>query len=308
MGAPLTEFVIETVIRDGIGFIRANPNVLDDIFSKFTATWFNTQYGVNHIEKLKTFIVQNQVKIVHSFAQVPTNTPCISIQIIKSSETPKLQQFSNDYEDVDTPIDPIVKVANVQPLTFDVVTGKLQIDPGVDLGPVFPGMIFVDSLGAEFEIQSGNSNLAGNKFISLPRSGNVPELTAPGEIISSIRRQRIERRMIRLEETISLGVHARNDVHIAKYLYYLLTYILKSRMDSLIQRGIHLDFGVGGVFDRADEYQGENVFSRFMEVNCITEFDWDQEQVSLIDNFDLTIRAPDGTTPTSTTVVKPKDD
>lgn len=307
MSAPLTEFVIETVLRDGIGFLRANPAVLDDIFSKFTATWFSTQYGVNHIQKLKTFIQNNQLKIVHSFAQVPTNTPCVSIQILKSAETPKLQQFSNDYEDVDTPIAPVVRIANVQPLTFDIVTGKLQVDPGTNLGPVFPGMIFVDSLGVEFIIQSGNSNLAGDKFITLPNDGNVPELTNPGQIISSIRNQRVERRMIRLEETISLGVHARNDVHIAKYLYYLLTYILKSRMDSLIERGIHLDFGVGGVFDRNDQYEGENVFSRFMEVNCITEFDWNQEEVVLIDNFDLTIRAPDGITPTSTTVVKPKD-
>ena len=79
-------------------------------------------------------------------------------------------------------------------------------------------------------------------------------------------------------------------------------------MDSLIERGINLDFGVGGVFDRADEFQGENVFSRFMEVNCITEFDWNQEEVSLVDNFDLTIKAPDGITPTSITVVKPKED
>lgn len=308
MGAPLTEFVIETVIRDGIGFLRANPAVLEDIFSKFTATWFNTQYGDPHITKLKTFIQQNQVKIVHSFAQVPTNTPCISIQITKSSETPRLQQFSNDFEEVDTEIDPIVRVANVQPISYDAVTGKLQVDPGVNLGPVFPGMIFVDADGVEFTIGSGNSNLAGNKYINIGRDGNTPNLVDPGEIISSIRVQRIARRMIRLEETISLGVHARNDVHIAKYLYYLLTYILKSRMDSLIERGIHLDFGVGGIFDRADEYQGENVFSRFMEVNCITEFDWNQEQVSLIDNFDLTMRAPDGITPTSTTVVKPKDE
>lgn len=309
MGAPLTEFVIETVIRDGIGFLRANPAVLDDIFSKFTATWFNTQYGVNHINKLKQFILQNQVKIVHSFAQVPTSVPCISIQITKSYEDPGDQQFSNDYEEVDTEIDPIVKVANVIPVSFDVATGKLVIDNSVDLGPVFPGMIFVDADGAEFEIQSGNSNLAGNKFISLPRTGNVPNTSQPGEIISSIRVQRISRRMIRLKESISLGVHAKKDVHTVKYLYYLLTYILKSRMDSLIQRGIHLDFGVGAVFDRADEFQGDNVFSRFMEVNCITEYDWNQEQVNLIDNFDLTIKStPDGVSPDQTTQTSPKEE
>ncbi len=307
MGCPLTEFVIETVIRDGLGNIRANPAILDDLFSKFTATFFNNQYGIAKINQLKQYIQENQIKIVHSFAQVPTNTPCFSIQILRSSETPKLQQFSNEYEEVNTDIDPIVRVAAVQPLSYDTVTGKLQVDPGTNLANVYPGMIFKDSDDVEFTIRSGNSNLAGDKYINIG-PGQTPNLALPGDIISSIRVQRIARRMIRLEETISLGVHARNDVHMTKFLYYILHFILKSRMDSLIERGIHLDYGVGGIFDRVDQFEGENVFTRMIEVNCITEFDWNQEQVTLIDNFDLTVRAPDGITPTSTTVTSPKED
>jgi hypothetical protein len=306
MSAPLTEFTIETVIRDGLGNLRANPIAFDDLFSKFRATFFNNQYGQDHINTLKTYIQNNQVRIVHSFAQVPPAVPCVSIQILKSSETPKLQQFSNEAEDVDTPIEPIVRIADVQPLSYDPVSGKLQLDPDTDLSNLCPGMIFKDSNGIEFTIRSGNSNLAGNKYINIG-PGQEPELTLPGKITSNIRNKRMSRRMIRLEETISLGVHAKNNVHIVKYLYYILTYILKSRMDSLINRGVHLDYGIGSIFDRVDEYQGENVFSRFIEVNCITEFDWDQEQVSLIDCFDLTVRAPDGVTPTSTTKTSPTD-
>lgn len=302
----MTEFTLETVIRDGLGDLRSNPAAFDDLFSKFKSTFFNNQYGQVHINKLKTYIQNNQVRIVHSFAQVPTSVPCVSIQILKSAETPKLQQFSNEAEDVDTAIDPIVRITNVQPVSYDTVSGKLIVDPGTDLSLLCPGMIFKDSNDTEFTIRSGNSNLTGNKYINIG-SGQEPELTLPGDIISSIGNQRMARRMIRLEETISLGVHASNDVHIAKYLYYILTYILKSRMDTLIQRGIHLDYGVGGIFDRVDEYQGENVFSRYIEVNCITEFDWNQELVTLIDCFDLTVRAPDGITPTSKTKTSPTD-
>jgi hypothetical protein len=114
--------------------------------------------------------------------------------------------------------------------------------------------------------------------------------------------------MIRLEETISLGVHSRNDVHITKFLYYILVFILKSRTDSLIERGIHLDYGTGGIFDRVDAFEGENVFTRMIEVNCITEFDWNQKQVSLVDNFDLTIQAPDGITPDGKVTTYPNED
>jgi hypothetical protein len=307
MGAPLTEFVIETVLRDGLGNMRDNPAILDDVFSKFTATFFNNQYGTSKINELKQYIQDNQVKIVHSFAQVPTNTPCFSIQILKSSETPKLQQFSNEYEDVDTAIAPIVKVASVQPLSYDTVTGKLQVNPSTNLANVYPGMIFKDANGIEFPIRSGNSNLAGNKYINIG-SGQNPNLALPGSIISSVRIKRVSRRMVRLEETISLGVHTRNDVHIAKFLYYILYYILKSRMDSLIERGVHLDYGLGGVFDRVDQFEGENVFTRMVDVNCITEFDWNQEQVTLIDNFDLTVRAPDGISEDSTSITYPNND
>jgi hypothetical protein len=302
----MTEFTIETVIRDGLGDLRSNPAAFDDLFSKFTSTFFNNQYGQEHINKLKTYIQNNQVRIVHSFAQVPTSVPCVSIQILKSSETPKLQQFSNEAEDVDTVITPIVRIADVQPVSYDTVSGKLVVDPNTDLSLLCPGMIFKDSNGTDFTIRSGNSNLTGNKYINIG-SGQEPELTGLGDIISSIGNQRMSRRMIRLDETISLGVHAKNDVHIVKYLYYILTYILKSRMDTLIRRGIHLDYGMGGIFDRVDEYQGENVFSRYIEVNCMTEFDWNQELVTLIDCFDLTVRAPDGVTPTSKTKTSPTD-
>jgi hypothetical protein len=307
MSAPLTEFVIETVIRDGLGNLRSNPAILEDIFSKFTATFFNNQYGTSKINQLKQYIQDNQVKIVHSFAQVPTNTPCVSIQILRSSETPKLQQFSDEYEDVDTPISPIVRVADIQPISYDQVTGKLQVDPASNLANVYPGMIFKDGSNVEFTILSGNSNLAGNKYINIG-PGQSPNTVDTGDIISSIRIQRVERRMIRLEETISLGVHSRNDVHITKFLYYILVFILKSRTDSLIERGIHLDYGTGGIFDRVDAFEGENVFTRMIEVNCITEFDWNQKQVSLVDNFDLTIQAPDGITPDGKVTTYPNED
>ena len=86
-------------------------------------------------------------------------------------------------------------------------------------------------------------------------------------------------------------------------------YILKSRQKSLIDRGIHLDFGTGEVFDREDKTDDNtNLFSRFMQVNCITEYDWDQEIVNLVDCFELTVKAPTGIAPDQTVVISPKDE
>lgn len=308
MGSPLTEFVLEATIRDGLGEIRANPNKLDDVFSKFKQAFLETQFGQAKIDEIKTYIVTNQIRIVQSWAMVPTSMPCISIQLARSSEDSDIQNLGNNFIDEDETITPNVLVPVVTPGTYDSVTGKLTIVNSVDLSGVCPGMIFVDASDVEFPIQSGNSNVSGNKFINIGPN-QTPDLGGDGRIESSLDKQRIERRMIRLRESISLGCHANDDVHLAKFIYYILVYILKSRQEALINRGIELDWGQGSVYDRDDTFKGENVFSRFISVNCLTQFDWDQGQVNLIDCFDLTIKANDPT-PASpgTVVVSPSDD
>lgn len=289
MGAPLTEFVIETVIRDGLGELKATPTKLDDIFSRFLEAQFNNQYGQTKIDSIKTYIANNQVKIVQSWSQVPTSMPCISIQLIRADESEEIQNLGNNYEELDESKTPQIYVPVVTPGTYDTVTGKLTITNSVDLSVVCAGMVFVDADNTEFPISSPISNLSGNKYISIG-SGKLPNLLGNGKIQSSIDFKRTDRRMIRIRETISIGCHASNDIHLAKFLYYILVYILKSRQESLINRGVELDRGTGSVFDRMDEFQGENIFSRFLEVNCLTEFVWNQAEVQVFDCFDLTVK------------------
>lgn len=301
MAAPLTEFVFESVIRDGLGELSSNTALLDDIFSRFLETHFNNQYGQDKIDELKTYITNNQIRIVQSWAMVPTTTPCISIQLERSSEDDDIQNLGNNFLDEDEAITPTVLVPIVTPGTYDSVTGKLTITNAADLSLVCPGMNFVDNSGVKFTIISA-SNISGNKYIFIA-TGQNPDVGGDGRIESALDKQRTERRMIRLRESVRLGCHAKDDIHLAKYIFYILTFILKSRQKSLIDRGISLDMGIGSIYDRNDEYQGENIFSRFITVNCLTQFDWDQEVVNLIDCFDNTIRANDPTPADDATVI-----
>lgn len=301
MGAPLTEFVIETVIRDGLGELKATPAKIDDIFSKFLEAQFNNQYGQSKIDSIKTYLANNQIKIVHSWSMVPVSMPCISIQLLKADESEDIQNLGNNYLDEETTTTPTVYVPVVTPGTYDVLTGKLTITNAADLSPVCPGMVFVDASNNKFTIKSGNSNLSGNKYINIG-SNQTPDISADGRIESSIDFVRTERRQIRIRETILLGCHASKDIHLVKFIYYLLVYILKSRQESLIARGIELDRGTGNIFDREDDFKGENIFSRFLEVNCLTEFVWDQSQVQVFDCFDLTLKVNDPTPASPATI------
>lgn len=292
MGAPLTEFIFETVIRDGLGDLRANPTKIDDIFSRFLEAQFLNQYGQTKIDQIKQYIMgpTHQIKIVHAWSQVPTHVPCFSIQLLSSDEEEGIQNLSNEYPESETATTPTVYVASVIATAFDVVTGKLTIDPGVDLSTICQSMVFVDASNVSFPLKAPLSNLSGDKYITLDSNGNTPDISGPGQIVSSIDFKRYDIRQVRLRERIALGVHASNDVHLTKFLYYILVWILKSRQESLITRGIELDRGTGQMFDRDDSFEGENVYSRILQVTCITEFTWNQSEVQVFDCFDLTVK------------------
>jgi hypothetical protein len=292
MPAPMTELVLETILRDGLGQIKTNPNILDDIFGRLKEAHFLNQYGQNKIDEIKTFFTNGvkQLRIVHSWSQVPTHVPCYSIQLINADEEEGIQNLGNDYPEVEDPKAPEVIVASVQPTTFNVTTGKLDVNPAVDLSAVCAGMLFKDSNGTTFPIKTPLSNMSGSKYLTLESNGNTPELTLPGQVISSIDFTRYDRRMVRLREKIAIGVHSSNDLHLTKFLYYILVWILKSRQEAMINRGLTLDRGTGRVFDRDDTYQGENIYTRYLEITCISDFIWNQNEAQVFDCFDLTIK------------------
>lgn len=286
LGAPLTEFVIETVIRDGLNELRLNPAAFDTLFQRFTETHFMNQYGQDKIDELKTYIQNNQIKIVHAMQINPTDMPCISIRLMASDEREEDQQFSNEAEELDTAKTPDVLVANMTISAYDTTTGKLTVSSASDLSGVCPGLIFVDSAGTQFAIQSGNSNEAGNKYINIG-PGKTVDISGITRIESFIDITRNQIKMIRLRETIMLGCHSINKIHLSKFIYYILVYIIKSRQEAMEKRGLCLDRGTASIFDREGEFENEHVFSRYMELNILSEFSWDQGEVNLVDCFDV---------------------
>jgi len=188
--------------------------------------------------------------------------PCISIQMISTEEREEDQQLGNVFEPEISDKTPDIIVPSVNATAYNSVTGKVSIDNLTDLSILCPGFIFVDGSGNKFKIFSGISNVFNNKFFNIGPE-KEPDLSSPGQIEDLIDFTGLERGFIRLRETIRLGVHAKDDQHLTKFLYYILFYIIKSRQRSLITRGIHLDRGIIGVFDRLQEYEGENIYSRF---------------------------------------------
>lgn len=293
-GFPLTEFVLETVLRDGLGYLRANPTKMDYLFGRFLESHFLNQYGSAKITQIKTWVLANQVKLVHAFTLQPTFMPCISIQMLGSEEAPNLQHLGNIHPLKIDEKDREVIVASVEVTAYDSTTGKVTVSDEADLSVICPGYIFVDTAGDDFIIKSGISNVLGNKFFTIA-SGSEPDITSAGSIVDPIDFTATNVEMVRLAENIRVGIHVKDDGHLAKFLYYLVFYILKSRQKSLITRGIHLDYGTVSMFDREDTYEGQHIFSRFIDLRCISEFNFEIDEVAVASCFDLSLYVPDPT-------------
>lgn len=292
IGMPLTEFVLETVIRDGLGELRTSPAKMNYLFGRFKEAQFNNQYGQKKVDEVRTYLERNQIRIVQAFSLNATAIPCISIKIISSEETPERQHFGNTFEAAFDTKDRDVVVTDIQPSAYNSSTGKLSIPDSVDLSVVIPNQIFVDAAGTEFTILSGISNLLGSKFITIAK-GADPDLSDSGEILDPIDFTAFERGMVRLTETVQLGIHAKDDPHIAKFIYYIVYYILKSRQKSLITRGIHLDYGMISALDRVEQLGDENVFTRYIDLKCLTEFNFLVDPIAVASSFELTTYVPD---------------
>lgn len=288
-GFPLTELTLETVLRDGLAELRSNPARIDYLFNRFLEAQFQNQYGQAKIDEVKTYLTENKIKIVHGQSMQPVMMPCISIQMVQSDERSEDQHLGNFFPEELYDKTPDVIIAVVSATSYNTVTGQLNISDVVDLSAICPGLIFHDADGTEFPIYSGISNILGKKFINIG-TGKEPNLSSPGQIVDLIDFDGMTRGMIRLREVIRLGVHAHDDIHLPKYLYYIVYYILKSRQKSLITRGVHLDQGMVGVFDRQDDYAGENVYARFFDMHCLTEFNYTIDEVAAASCFEINVK------------------
>ena len=188
-------------------------------------------------------------------------------------------------------------------LDYNPTTGRINVDPQVDLSAACPGLILLDLNGNEFELRSGISNVSGSKFISIDPKLDNPPVLGQATIISQIKCDVRRRRLIRIRERVALGCHAVDKIHLPKLIYYILVFILKSRTDSLITRGLQLNKGIGQVYDREDEYKGENLFSRVLEFEALSIFTWDDGPIQFADCFTDTLRVPSPNPDSSSTVI-----
>lgn len=286
----MPDLIIETTIRDGLAYLKANPSVVDDIFSPLLKGYAARKYGSTEIARIKALLAEKEIAVAHSFHEAAAKSPSYSIQLGNEAEA-KDRAHLNDFEmDVREPLSApelsaLEKITNLIPTSYDSFSGKVSVDDSVDTSVINAGYIYKDGSGVEFEIQRGCSNIPGNKFFFILK-GQDPDIVNPGLVKSSITESQYEQKGDTSRVHILIGVHTK-DALLTKYLYAILKYIMKSRKADLIKRCFLNSTFQGSDFTRDLQYLGDQVFTRFFTISGEVDDTWRSDNVDLIDNVEI---------------------
>lgn len=88
-----------------------------------------------------------------------------------------------------------------------------------------------------------------------------------------------------ITDNIHLGIHCQDTPDLAKYLYYLVTYILNAFKPQLETQGLMLGTFRATDLSRMNEYLPENLYSRFINFTVFTLASFDKGVVPIIEEI-----------------------
>ena len=86
-------------------------------------------------------------------------------------------------------------------------------------------------------------------------------------------------------DNIHIGIHVINTPDLAKYIYYLVIYILNAFKPQLEERGLQLSTFRATDISRLNEYLPENMFSRFINFSVFSIAKVDSGDMPLVENI-----------------------
>jgi hypothetical protein len=290
----IPELILESIIRDGLANIKADLTIIDDLFGYLTRPYASQKYGSSEIQKIKDLVTSTEIPVVYSFHESDAKSPCFSIHIGDDDEDRTRDHLDDYYAEETITLSPsqiaaLTLIPNILPTAYDSRSGQLLIPNSVDLTLAYAGLVFVDGSDVEHPIFGGIDNTTGNKMFFIEKNGN-PDMVNPGLIRTPITYEVFEVRGVTQAIKLMVGVHTKNSLT-TKYLYTILKYIILSRKKDLIKRGIYVARLSGSDFSRDIQFQGDQVFTRFLTVTGKVDDTWKSYQVDLIDQVIVDVEA-----------------
>lgn len=271
MGAPITEIILERVIRYGLQEMRDKPSRIDMLFEKMLLPAMVSQFGQKEIDSIKTYITAKKISVVQAWPIHAEKIPCYSINVVGTEEAPNRAFFGDEAGHIDTEYEPTT-LLSIVPVAYDAPTGFIKCPDGTDLSGVYVGSIFVDASGQQFEVLGGILTETGRTGFAIVADADVTLgdcviLEAPSWDVSDYKKTP-------MIEHVQIGVHAGEETNLCKYMYYMLLYFLQSRRMELENIGVQLHTFQVTEFTKILDFLPDNVMSRFVNFKAMVWFSW----------------------------------
>lgn len=294
MGFPLADLIVESLIRDGVQNLRENPAIIDDIFSSLTAPYAQRKYGVSEVNKIKNIINSRELAIISAYHPGEAQLPCLSIALSDDMEDRSNATF-NDYAGTEqsSVTDPAQLAALYTSVAFVPLTisasNVIDLPLSVDMSQILLSNVVVDSSNNQFYIGA---------LVDTPTLKRIHlEDNQPTPAVGPLRtRSRLDvnvynQHAIPERVKISVGIHTGEPL-LTKYLYIILKYILFSRKKDAEARGLLVSTLTGSDFMRDPVYQGDIVYTRYIQIEGMIYSCWRQDQVQLVDAISIKALIP----------------
>lgn len=281
MGISGLDITMHGIIVYGLEYIRKHlDETIEEIFADYRAPHLSVSYGDKEIQKIKTFIKENDIPVKLAWALDEQDVPCYSLHLSEDKEYVE-KAFMGDHGGVETEegIEPRIIVPWFVPTSYDNTVGTLLVPDEVDTTYINAGHIIKDKKGEEYRITS-----VTDQEITIDVVGSLPDL-AKVLVTSFVNYRRRKRGEVYCHESIDIGVHGHGFQNTVLWLYSILKWILLRFKSLMEERCLQLTTFSGSDFKRDSQYLPENIFTRWMRLSAITRMSWTEEPYDEVDTL-----------------------
>lgn len=275
LGIHQSEIIIRSALQQGLAEMRAKPWLLDYCFGSLPLDDLTkNDYGQSLLDQAKQWFLQQDIPVKMNTAnQPPTTFPCISIQLVSSTEDAKTHGdiHYEPFEDSDL-MWPIL-YGPFDAVSYDPKTGVLGLPLDI-IGKfvVARGQLVIDRTGGMHQITDLHDNHtvvieknAVGDFTGAAIKGQPPAFVASMESVV-------------FQESYQIGCHAQGQPEQLTWLHSIVTFILLAYKQTLLERRnferstIQSSDFTDNPFLGSDN--GEMVYSRFVTITGFVRQMW----------------------------------
>lgn len=292
----IVEYFLRQVIEEGIDKIRANPDVIDDIFDDLTRPPLDKVFGKKIVNDIKEFFVTNDLPVLSAFSQNGIILPAITVHLISSQEDPEYRSMQDHAFYERTPKKAAIIAGPVYAKAYDSDSGKLTFNGEVDLSQFSKGRKLFAKRDDEVytiagTIKINTTDRSKDQYIHVVDAyGSVPERVDFAEmyLLSSVdfTMDRIAGAWFR--ETFEIRVNANSNSDQAIWLYYILAHIMMRNKQAFEDVGLENQTFSTSEFTRDVGKAPNTIWGRTLRFSFLVQHTW-KEEVDVLELFQVNV-------------------